>query len=333
MSLRVLHPGAYSILVDEGRPRTRSLGVPVGGAADRCSWQFGNALLGNPPNALALEIALSGPRLRAESSVGCVVLGAPFEIWRNATPIEPNKTFTLHVNDELAIGGTRVGLRAYLCVCGGFSNPNILHSQSGLEPIRINETLACSSSQIGGRFFRPATFEPFESLHRSLEVEPVALRMTAGLQRDWFEGEAFSAHAFQISPSSNRMGVRLQGTTLPVPEREMVSEPVCPGSIQVTRDGQCIVLGVDGQTIGGYPKIGQIITPDLDRLAQLRPGQTLRFREVTVEEARTILMEYHAEREKMVLRVRSSLDATLTRRTLLEDVPIPAKSATPVSES
>src|SRR5207245_3761721 len=91
------------------------------------------------------------------------------------------------------------------------------------------------------------------------------------------------------------MGLRLEAEPLTVPDRELVSEPVCPGTVQVTRDGQCIILGVDGQTIGGYPKIAQVITADLDKLAQLRPGDSVRFRRVSLEEAEAAYRHKQAE--------------------------------------
>src|SRR5207248_11220518 len=100
-----------------------------------------------------------------------------------------------------------------------------------------------------------------------------------------FPGDVLAGRAFRVTAAGNRMGLRLQGEALPVPAREMVSEPVCPGSVQVTRDGQCIVLGVDGQTIGGYPKVAQVIGADLDKLGQLRPGERIDFERVTLEEA------------------------------------------------
>jgi antagonist of KipI len=81
------------------------------------------------------------------------------------------------------------------------------------------------------------------------------------------------------------MGLRLKGEALPVPPREMVSEPVCPGTVQVTRDGQLIVLGMDGQTIGGYPKVAHLIAADLDAAGQLRPGAAVGFEEVSLQEA------------------------------------------------
>jgi allophanate hydrolase subunit 2 len=86
----------------------------------------------------------------------------------------------------------------------------------------------------------------------------------------------------------------------------MVSEPVCPGSVQVTRDGQCIVLGVDGQTIGGYPKMAQVISADLDKLGRLRPGETIRFRRVPPEDAETIYRAKQAELREWVTRLRTA---------------------------
>jgi antagonist of KipI len=81
------------------------------------------------------------------------------------------------------------------------------------------------------------------------------------------------------------MGLRLAGPALRLPDRELLSEPVCPGAVQATRDGQCVILGVDGQTIGGYPKIAQLISADLDKLGQLRPGDRLAFVHVTLPQA------------------------------------------------
>lgn len=103
------------------------------------------------------------------------------------------------------------------------------------------------------------------------------------------------------------MGLRLHGDPLTTPERELVSEPVCPGAVQVTGDGQCIVLGVDGQTIGGYPKIAQVISADLDWLGQLRPGERVRFVEVDLTEATRFFRQRQAELENWVLRLRTTL--------------------------
>src|SRR5205823_2109119 len=124
-----------------------------------------------------------------------------------------------------------------------------------------------------------------------------------GAQCDWFQLDEFYSQTFAVTPSSNRMGLRLQGVSLAMPSRELVSEPVCPGAVQVTRDGQCIVLGVDGQTIGGYPKIAQVITADLDKLGQLRPGDPVRFLRVSLEEAESVYRHKQAELHEWLLRL------------------------------
>jgi len=298
MSFRVLSPGLQTLRVDFGRPRSRSLGVPIGGAADRRSLALGNALVGNAPDAAALEITLAGPVLQAERQVAGVVFGAPFDVRTDRQKLAPGKTFTLEPGEMLRIGGTPRGVRAYFCVPGGFEAPEVLGSRSAFEPIRVDETLVCSSSSL------PAYF-PDASIDES--VSP-ALRFLPGAQADWFDLVSFTAQLFAVSPNSNRMGLRLTGEPLPRPAREMVSEPVCPGTVQVTNDGQCIVLGVDGQTIGGYPKVAQVIRADLDRLGQLRPGDNVRFVPVSLDKAEAADRERRAELAWWLARIAVATD-------------------------
>ncbi len=307
MSLLVLDPGIDSRIVDLGRPRTRSLGVSVGGAADRRSLALGNALVGNPDDAAGLEIALKGPRLRAEQEVGCVLFGAPFEITRDGYPIEPGDTFTLHVGEELRIGGARCGWHAYLCVRHGFDVPKILASSSALDALRGGERLVCAPSRIHRRYCAEITPH---------HPDVCMLMVLPGLQASWFDEAEFFRQIFTVTPASNRMGVRLTGTPLAMPTREMISEPVCPGSVQVTRDGQCIVLGVDGQTIGGYPKIAQVIQPHLNLLGQARPGQQLKFVKSTMPVALETGRTMRDTLDQWTRRLRLSLDAFPADRTL-----------------
>jgi antagonist of KipI len=280
--LRVLRPGLHTLVVDHGRPRCRSLGVPVGGAADRFSLAVGNALVGNPPDAAALEISLAGPTLRASGELACVVYGAPFDLASDRQALTAGTTFTLRDGEELRIGGAASGARAYLCVQGGLQTPVVLGSRSALEPLRAGDELPCLRGTIRGRFVRIE--RDWEAPHE--HGAAVTLRALEGAQAAWFDGAAlYGPMTFAVAPASNRMGLRLAGPPLPVPGRELLSEPVCPGTVQVTRDGGCIVLGVDGQTIGGYPKVAQVIAADLDALGQLRPGGRVRFVRVTLDEA------------------------------------------------
>jgi antagonist of KipI len=302
MTLRVLAPGLSTLVVDFGRPGYRSLGVPVGGAADRAALALGNGLVGNPPDAAALEVSLAGPTVRADCDLACVVHGAPFTLTSDHQALTAGKTFTLREGETLRIGSTPVGMRAYLCLRGGVGAPMVLGSRSGLVPLRAGDELPCSPAVIGGRSLRRTYDE-----HRPGPVWQV-FRVITGPQRDWFPpGDKFdSQRTFTVTPASNRMGIRLHGEPFQAPARELVSEPVCPGAVQVTRDGQCIVLGVDGQTIGGYPKIAQVVSADLDELGQLRPGDRIAFHEVTLEEADRLYRRRQAWLGEWVTRLRTA---------------------------
>jgi len=294
MSLRVLTPGTHSLIVDAGRPASRGLGVPVGGPADQWSLAFGNALVGNPPFAPALEITLTGPALVADADVGLCVFGAPFRLDRDGEPVESDSTFTLRTGQTLHIGGTPTGCRAYMCVPGGFRAREVLGSRTGLEPVNAGDVLDCPSSQLPGRGLGAGG--------TLAHASGSAVRVLPGPQADWFD-DAFFGHAYRVTPASNRMGLRLDGPPLALPKRELVSEPVAPGAIQITNDGRPIVLGVDGQTIGGYPKIGHVISADQDLLGQLRPGDELRFVRVTEEEAEAAAAQRREELRKWLRRI------------------------------
>jgi len=274
--------GPCTLVVDQGRPRSRSLGVPLGGAADRAALAIGNALVGNPPDAAALEFALAGPTLRADADLASVVVGAPFDL----SSFKVGHTFTLAAGQTLRIGTAWQGMRGYFCVRGGLRAPLVLGSRSSLEPLASGMVLDCVPGRIHGRSIMAA------DLFLPATDEPCPLRVLPGPQADWFARDEFLAPArFEVTTANNRMGLRLQGKPLTVPQREMTSEPVCPGAVQVTRDGQCIILGVDGQTIGGYPKIAQVCSVDLDRLGQLRPGESVVFIPITLEEARSLYQQ------------------------------------------
>ncbi len=309
--LTVLHPGIYSLLVDFGRPHSRGLGVPVGGAADRTALSIGNALVGNAPDAVALEISLAGPTLRTDADVATVVFGAPFQLHTGRGPLVAGKTFTLEAGEELHIGGTATGMRAYLCVNGGFQTPRILDSHSALQPLHAGDVLTCATGRIRSHFLGSAILD---------DVNPNWLRTLPGAQADWFDAADFYSQAdwfdaadfysqaFTVRAESNRMGLRLDGPPQRLPQRQLLSEPVCSGTVQVTTNGQCIILGRDGQTIGGYPKIAQVISADLDKLAQLRPGAHIRFERVEQEVAEHLFRERERELRNWVTRLRTAAE-------------------------
>jgi biotin-dependent carboxylase-like uncharacterized protein len=286
-TLTLLAPGLCTLVVDLGRPATRSLGVPVGGAADCFCLALGNGLVGNAPAAAALEITLAGPTLQATCPLACVLFGAPFALATDRRPLTPGTTFTLWPGETLRVGAAPRGARGYLCVGGGLAVPPVLGSRSSLEALRAGAELPCRPGGIHGRSLRiPPDGEAHLEYLAGVAQPPLRLRALAGPQAGWFAAEEFfGGPRFTVTPASDRMGLRLLGEPLRVPPRELVSEPVCPGAVQVTRDGQCVILGVDGQTIGGYPKVGQVISADLDLVGQLRPGDRVWFERVELGQA------------------------------------------------
>ena len=307
-TLKLLAPGLCTLVVDFGRPASRGFGVPVGGAADRFSLAVGNGLVGNPPEAAALEVTLAGPTLQTTDPVACVVFGAPFDLSIDRRALSAGTTFTLWPGETLHVGAARRGMRAYVCVAGGIQTLPVLGSRSSLEPLRAGAELSCTQGTVRGRSLRfPPDGDPHLEHLAGVAQPPLRLRALDGPQADWFAAdEFFDGPRFTVTSASDRMGLRLQGEPLRVPPRELVSEPVCPGSVQVTRDGQCVVLGVDGQTIGGYPKVAQVIGADLDTLAQLRPGARVHFERVSLEEAEALYRRRQALLRAWLLRLRTA---------------------------
>ncbi len=297
-TLTLLTSGTWTLRVDRGRPGSRSLGVPIGGAADRRSLALGNALLGNPADAPALEVALTGPTVVADAPLAAVVLGAPFDLEAAGLSLRIGKTFTLPSGVPLAICGTAHGVRAYLCLAGGIDGPRILGSVSSLAQLRAGDTLSVQAATTTPHFAELPLRIPAPD-------EVVVLRVLTGSHAEWFDLTTFFATPFTVGPQSNRMGLRLNGRPLVVPSRELASEPACPGTIQVPGDGQPIVLGMDCQTIGGYPRIAHVIRADLDLLGQLRPGMRVAFRRVSLVEAETLDRADRAEVDSWTRRLRT----------------------------
>ncbi|MER3414666.1 MAG: hypothetical protein C4297_00420 [Gemmataceae bacterium] len=280
MSLRVLAPGAFTLLVDRGRPGWRSLGIPAGGAADLTSFRLANALVGNDPDAPALEIGLAGPVLEASADHTCVLLGDPFDIRHNDQPISCGETIRLRRGHRLHIGIPAHGVRAYLAVRGGFRAPRYLGSVCTGVPVKTDAQLVCSPGLLARRWIvEPLPLPVGQS--GPLRV----LRDGSTTDAEW---NMFLASTFRISATSDRRGLRLEGPTFTPPDEELLSEPVTVGTVQVTRAGQLIILGVDGPTIGGYRRLGYIIHADLDRLAHLGPGETVTFAEVSLDVAHSL---------------------------------------------
>ena len=318
MTLTVLAGGLQTSVQDPGRFGYRHLGVGVSGALDGYSLRVANALVGNPPSSSALEITLAGPRLRFDRAARIAITGAEIDAHVEGVAIPGWRTIDLPQGCELFLGACRRGARAYLAVAGGIAVPMIMGSAStdvrggfgGHEgrSLATGDRLRLGSSSVT-QVVTPEIASWWLDPETDLDFSRAAsIRILPG--RDFLRADTpIDAGSFQISPQSNRQGLRLHGPALNlVDTRERLSEPVAPGTIQLPPDGRPIVLLAEAQTIGGYPRIGQIATVDLPRLAQRRPGDPVRFAEIDLDAAQT----RYLERERELLRLIEAIGERLT---------------------
>ena len=299
--IRVLVPGLLSTVQDLGRPGLGDLGVPAGGAADAHALRLGNLLLGNEEGAAALEATLVGPELLFEEAAHVVLAGAPFGAQLDGAPLPAWEAVSVPAGGRLTVGRALSGARGYVCVRGGLDVPSVLGGRAtdgatgfgGLDgrPLRAGDRLSVGAArgEPRGQRVDAAAARWSGPRHR--------LRVTPGPQGDWFGEdvvETFFSRAFRVSASSSRTGVRLEGEPLVAPTRSLVTEGVVAGAIQVPPAGLPIVLLVEHPSTGGYPKIGSVISADLSALAQLRPGEEVRFARVSFEEARRLFLDREA---------------------------------------
>jgi antagonist of KipI len=298
-SFLVESPGLLTTVQDLGRPGFGAIGVSPSGAADPVSLRLGNRLVGNEEAAAALEMTLHGGGFRFLDDAVAALAGSDFGATLDGAAIDTGVSFAIRAGQTLGTGATRSGARCYLCVQGGIVVPKFLgsastHMLSGLGGFEGRALRKADVLRIGDARgpFHPRHLAP--DLMQRLS-ERTVLRVTPGPQAEWFSDEALAAFhggAYRVGEQSNRMGLRLEGAPVMMHRlRAMMTEGVSLGAIQIPPGGSPIILFVEQQTTGGYPKIANIIAADLHRVGQLRPRDEIRFEPVTFEAAQALLIE------------------------------------------
>lgn len=286
-SITVVRTGPLALLQDAGRIGYAADGVGRSGAADRASYALANDLVGNPAGAAAIECVLGGLAVRAEGDLVVAVTGAPAAADIDGESVEHAAAVPLSGGQTLRLRTPRTGLRTYLTVAGGIDAPTVLGSVSTdtLSKLGPPQLAKGDVLQIGS--YQETTASAAGSVNATMIGEPVTtLRVRLGPRDDWFTNpDDLAAGEWQVSPHSNRVGVRLDrpGSSTPPPAlnrsitREMPSEGIPLGAIQVPPSGQPVIFLADHPLTGGYPVIAVVLDDDIDRAAQVRPGQKLRF--------------------------------------------------------
>src|SRR5712692_10030707 len=297
--IQVQEPGLLTMVQDLGREGFGPLGVSASGAADAVSLRLGNRVVGNAEKAAGLEMTLLGGTFVFPEGAVLALAGADFGATLDGKPVGMWTAVEAKRGQVLQLGPTRSGARCYLCVRGGIevrlflgrASTHILSGLGGHEgrALRKGDVLNIGAASESAR-------------GRSLNAKAVkklsprrVLRVTPGAQSDWFPEPAqqiFYASTYRVAEESNRMGLRLEGAAIPaLASGEMISEGVALGAVQGPEGGMPIILFVEQQTTGGYPKIANVISADFHSLGQLRPRDEIRFERVEWETARDLLRE------------------------------------------
>ncbi|MCF1594799.1 biotin-dependent carboxyltransferase family protein [Streptomyces muensis] len=279
-ALSVVRAGALTTVQDLGRPGHAHLGVPRSGALDGPAAALVNRLVGNAPEAAVLETTLNGCALRPRSTVIVAVGGAPCHVTVDGRPVAWGAPVRVPAGALLDVGTAVSGVRAYVAVSGGIAVEPVLGSRStdllsGLGPPPLTDGTVLPLGR--------STW-----LHARVDAAPqpappaeLVLRVTPGPRDDWFTPaavRAFTSRAYRVSAASNRIGLRTEGPALErAITRELPSEGVVLGSVQVPPDGRPVVFLADHPTTGGYPVIAVVRAADLPAAAQAVPGTPVRF--------------------------------------------------------
>lgn len=291
--IEVTRAGLCDLVMDQGRPGSAALGVPAGGAADPAALAAANRLVGNDEAAAGLEVTLSGPALYFPAGGVAALTGARFAATRSSgAPVPWNETLLLGAGETLTLERAQAGSRCWLAVAGGLLVPRVMGSRSTFfpggfgghrgRPLRSGDTLAVGA--------RPGTVRLLRARPPVSEARAV-LRVIAGPQAGQFDDSglaSFFGAVFRVGAASDRRGLRLAGPPVSHAPADLATQGVLPGAVQVPPDGQPIILGWDGPVTGGYPVIAGVIAADWPRLAQLRPGDGVRFTTIELAAARAV---------------------------------------------
>ncbi|GAB2909171.1 5-oxoprolinase subunit C family protein [Rheinheimera gaetbuli] len=291
----VIVPGVLSLLQDSGRFGQGALGLTNGGPMDAPSAVWANRLLGNHNNATLIECSVGGLQLRADTHSYIAVTGASLPLTINGKAAEQWTVHKVQPDDLIELGMVTKGLRAYIAVAGGFiiapqfgSSATVLREAIGGlngNKLQAGDTLAANSVDKLQRQRLPARYRP--QFNRVL-----TLRLVEGYQAQSFtatERQRLYLNSYNVTPQADRMGYKLSGSAISCQQTQLLSEGICYGAVQIPPDGQPIVLLNDRQTLGGYPKIGSVLSLDCALLAQAGAGTTVYFTPISPEQAHNAL--------------------------------------------
>ena len=298
MSIDVLKPGFQSTIQDLGRNGFSHYGISKSGAADDLSIRLGNLIVGNNENAASIEMTLVGGEFKFDIDSTIVLTGSKFAAMIDNKSIPFNEIVKISANQTLSIGQTMEGARCYLAVKGGIDVTNVFSSKTthltskmgGIDGRALikDDQLMIGKSMTG---VAPIVY------NNILDINMSKLLIIKGIQENYISKltwKKFLNQEYKVSNLSSRMGIRLEGESLNLENNnEIITEGVPLGAIQLPRSGNPIISFVEHQTTGGYPKIANVISSEMHKVGQLKPGDKFKFELISLDEAEKL----HFERE------------------------------------
>jgi biotin-dependent carboxylase-like uncharacterized protein len=308
----VIQPGVFSTVQDLGRKGYLASGIPPSGAMDRFALKMGNLLVKNRMEDAGIEVTAIGVTVRVLTDTVAAVTGGFFDVKKNGEPVPLWQAFEVRKNDILTMGRAEKGWRGYLCVSGGIDVPLVLGSKSTYTMGALGgyrgRTLKKGDIIMGGSPGDPLPDLIGRRIKPKVLPNPddaKILRVVMGPQDDYVTDESietFLSVPYNVSSKANRVGYRFIGPQFKFKKIQkakdagsdpsnIVDDGNSIGAIQIPGGVEPICLAVDGVSMGGYVKIACLIAADMDRMAQLRIGDAIRFQSVDVDTAREILIQ------------------------------------------
>jgi len=298
---KVIRPGINSTFQDLGRFGLQHLGIVASGCMDQLSFCISNKLVGNKISEGALEFAYQGPLLELVGDSALVAISGKvnFNIIKNNGQIiqgTSNESFIIYNGDQIDIISTINSVYGYFSILGGFKLNEVKGSVSTLVRAKIGPNKGDKLKSTDKIFFnKNSNKEKRKKVQFDFDHDNI-IRVMQGLQIHYFSKKSqddFFTREYKISKFTDRMGMRLEGVKLEnMINKNIKSEGITKGSIQVPGDGQPIILLADHPTIGGYPKIANVITADYDKLVQKVPGTIIKFKLVDLSVAEKAFQDY-----------------------------------------
>jgi len=296
LSIEILNPGLQTTIQDLGRNGYSHYGVSSSGAADDLSFRLGNLIVGNKENLAAIEMTLVGGEYKFNSDANISLTGSKFDAKIDGESLHFYKNIFIQSDQVLSIGQTTQGSRCYLSVRGGIDINNVLsanttHLTSKMGGLNGRSLKKDDILKIGdkNKYSNPI------KVNKLLDIDMSKLLIINGLQNNYLSKSSwknFINQEYIVSNLSNRMGIRLEGSPLKLDnENEIITEGVPLGAIQLPSNGCPIISFVEHQTTGGYPKIANVISSELHKVGQLKPGDKFQFELVSLEKAETLRHE------------------------------------------